>query len=198
MSCLFRNNILFSVRHKCWLALKCSQCSALPSRGRNTCFEKYEPPSQTQGKSPPAKLVLFLANAYFISTPPSPKKHRKRSMNKMIKVNLRLSSTGGAKRTSVRKATRLYSPGPLGWSRLSNDSSVMSAPAMGTSKTAHDSSSKKKKGPGTLATAYLVIYNVVMTAGYVKDPMRFRALCSSENESISVSVLIVLLCFYPF
>uniref|UniRef100_A0A672KRP5 Very-long-chain (3R)-3-hydroxyacyl-CoA dehydratase n=1 Tax=Sinocyclocheilus grahami TaxID=75366 RepID=A0A672KRP5_SINGR len=44
----------------------------------------------------------------------------------------------------------------------------MSAPAMGTSKTAHtDSSNKKKKGPGTLATAYLVIYNVVMTAGWL-------------------------------
>uniref|UniRef100_A0A8C2J2G6 Very-long-chain (3R)-3-hydroxyacyl-CoA dehydratase n=2 Tax=Cyprinus carpio TaxID=7962 RepID=A0A8C2J2G6_CYPCA len=44
----------------------------------------------------------------------------------------------------------------------------MSAPAMGTSKTAHtDSSHKKKKGPGTLATAYLVIYNVVMTAGWL-------------------------------
>ena len=27
------------------------------------------------------------------------------------------------------------------------------------------SSSRKKKGPGPLATAYLVIYNVVMTAG---------------------------------
>ncbi|KTF72196.1 hypothetical protein cypCar_00031719 [Cyprinus carpio] len=39
---------------------------------------------------------------------------------------------------------------------------------MGTSKTAHtDSSHKKKKGPGTLATAYLVIYNVVMTAGWL-------------------------------
>uniref|UniRef100_A0A8C1H623 Very-long-chain (3R)-3-hydroxyacyl-CoA dehydratase n=1 Tax=Cyprinus carpio carpio TaxID=630221 RepID=A0A8C1H623_CYPCA len=44
----------------------------------------------------------------------------------------------------------------------------MSAPAMGTSKTAHtDSSHKKKKGPGTLAIAYLVIYNVVMTAGWL-------------------------------
>ncbi|RXN31366.1 very-long-chain (3R)-3-hydroxyacyl- dehydratase 2 [Labeo rohita] len=39
---------------------------------------------------------------------------------------------------------------------------------MGTSKTAHsDSSNKKKRGPGTLATAYLVIYNVVMTAGWL-------------------------------
>ena len=38
---------------------------------------------------------------------------------------------------------------------------------MGTTKTApNDGSHKKKKGPGTLATAYLVIYNVVMTAGY--------------------------------
>ncbi|KAA0715571.1 Very-long-chain (3R)-3-hydroxyacyl-CoA dehydratase 2 [Triplophysa tibetana] len=43
----------------------------------------------------------------------------------------------------------------------------MSAPAMGTSKTAHDSSNKKKRGPGTLAIAYLVIYNVVMTAGWL-------------------------------
>jgi len=56
----------------------------------------------------------------------------------------------------------------------------MSAPAMGTSKTAHsDSSNKRKKGPGTLAIAYLVIYNVVMTAGYGENQMRFRALCSS-------------------
>lgn len=44
----------------------------------------------------------------------------------------------------------------------------MSAAAQGTSKAAHgDVASKKKKGPGALATAYLVIYNVVMTAGYV-------------------------------
>lgn len=45
---------------------------------------------------------------------------------------------------------------------------VMSAAALGTSKAAHsDVAPKKKKGPGALATAYLVIYNVVMTAGYV-------------------------------
>lgn len=44
----------------------------------------------------------------------------------------------------------------------------MSAAAPGTSKGAHsDAGLKKKKGPGALATAYLVIYNVVMTAGYV-------------------------------
>lgn len=43
---------------------------------------------------------------------------------------------------------------------------VMSAAAPGTSKVAHsDVAAKKKKGPGALATAYLVIYNVVMTAG---------------------------------
>lgn len=43
---------------------------------------------------------------------------------------------------------------------------VMSASATGTSKAAHsDVAGKKKKGPGALATAYLVIYNVVMTAG---------------------------------
>ncbi len=60
----------------------------------------------------------------------------------------------------------------------------MSAPAMGTSKTAHsDSSYKKKRGPGTLATAYLVIYNVVMTAGYdKKNQIRFRALCSNVRQ----------------
>lgn len=45
---------------------------------------------------------------------------------------------------------------------------VMSAAASGTSKAAHgDVAAKRKKGPGALATAYLVIYNVVMTAGYV-------------------------------
>lgn len=44
---------------------------------------------------------------------------------------------------------------------------VMSAAAPGSSKAAHgDASAKKKKGPGALATAYLVIYNVVMTAGW--------------------------------
>uniref|UniRef100_A0A8C7D5G3 Very-long-chain (3R)-3-hydroxyacyl-CoA dehydratase n=1 Tax=Oncorhynchus kisutch TaxID=8019 RepID=A0A8C7D5G3_ONCKI len=44
----------------------------------------------------------------------------------------------------------------------------MSAPAMGTTKTAHsDVAPKKKRGPGALATAYLVIYNVVMTAGWL-------------------------------
>lgn len=42
----------------------------------------------------------------------------------------------------------------------------MSAAATGTSKAAQsDVAAKKKKGPGALATAYLVIYNVVMTAG---------------------------------
>lgn len=45
---------------------------------------------------------------------------------------------------------------------------VMSAAASGTSKAAHgDVAAKRKKGLGALATAYLVIYNVVMTAGYV-------------------------------
>uniref|UniRef100_A0A671X5F0 Very-long-chain (3R)-3-hydroxyacyl-CoA dehydratase n=1 Tax=Sparus aurata TaxID=8175 RepID=A0A671X5F0_SPAAU len=44
----------------------------------------------------------------------------------------------------------------------------MSAAAPGTSKAAHgDVAAKKKKGPGALATAYLVIYNVVMTAGWL-------------------------------
>uniref|UniRef100_A0A3P9N3V1 Very-long-chain (3R)-3-hydroxyacyl-CoA dehydratase n=1 Tax=Poecilia reticulata TaxID=8081 RepID=A0A3P9N3V1_POERE len=44
----------------------------------------------------------------------------------------------------------------------------MSAAAQGTSKAAHgDVAPKKKKGPGALATAYLVIYNVVMTAGWL-------------------------------
>ncbi|KAL3055908.1 hypothetical protein OYC64_018583 [Pagothenia borchgrevinki] len=44
----------------------------------------------------------------------------------------------------------------------------MSAAAPGTSKPAHgDVAGKKKKGPGALATAYLVIYNVVMTAGWL-------------------------------
>lgn len=43
---------------------------------------------------------------------------------------------------------------------------VMSAATTGSSKAAHgDAAAKKKKGPGALATAYLVIYNVVMTAG---------------------------------
>lgn len=41
----------------------------------------------------------------------------------------------------------------------------MSAAATGTSKAAHSDVAAKKKGPGALATAYLVIYNVVMTAG---------------------------------
>uniref|UniRef100_A0A8C4E2F6 Very-long-chain (3R)-3-hydroxyacyl-CoA dehydratase n=1 Tax=Dicentrarchus labrax TaxID=13489 RepID=A0A8C4E2F6_DICLA len=44
----------------------------------------------------------------------------------------------------------------------------MSAAAPGTSKAAHsDVAPKRKKGPGALATAYLVIYNVVMTAGWL-------------------------------
>ncbi|XP_076603452.1 very-long-chain (3R)-3-hydroxyacyl-CoA dehydratase 2 [Chaetodon auriga] len=44
----------------------------------------------------------------------------------------------------------------------------MSAAAPGTSKAAQsDVAAKKKKGPGALATAYLVIYNVVMTAGWL-------------------------------
>ncbi|MGH0134554.1 UNVERIFIED_CONTAM: hypothetical protein FKN15_023298 [Acipenser sinensis] len=44
----------------------------------------------------------------------------------------------------------------------------MAAPAKGTSRTAqNDVALIKKKGPGALATAYLVIYNVVMTAGWL-------------------------------
>uniref|UniRef100_A0A8D3C5M9 Very-long-chain (3R)-3-hydroxyacyl-CoA dehydratase n=1 Tax=Scophthalmus maximus TaxID=52904 RepID=A0A8D3C5M9_SCOMX len=44
----------------------------------------------------------------------------------------------------------------------------MSAAAAGTSKAAHgDVAPKKRRGPGALATAYLVIYNVVMTAGWL-------------------------------
>uniref|UniRef100_A0AAV2JXG9 Uncharacterized protein n=1 Tax=Knipowitschia caucasica TaxID=637954 RepID=A0AAV2JXG9_KNICA len=43
----------------------------------------------------------------------------------------------------------------------------MSAAASGTSRAAQgsDVAQKKRRGPGALATAYLVIYNVVMTAG---------------------------------
>lgn len=44
----------------------------------------------------------------------------------------------------------------------------MAALATGTSRTAHnDVGPRRKKGPGALATAYLVIYNVVMTAGWL-------------------------------
>ncbi|KAG7253163.1 hypothetical protein CRUP_028130 [Coryphaenoides rupestris] len=45
----------------------------------------------------------------------------------------------------------------------------MSAPAPGSSKPtqADAAAPKKKRGPGALATAYLVIYNVVMTAGWL-------------------------------
>ncbi|XP_068602394.1 very-long-chain (3R)-3-hydroxyacyl-CoA dehydratase 2 isoform X1 [Brachionichthys hirsutus] len=45
----------------------------------------------------------------------------------------------------------------------------MPAAAAGTSKAAHGdvAAKKKQKGPGALATAYLVIYNVVMTAGWL-------------------------------
>ncbi|MBN3307426.1 very-long-chain (3R)-3-hydroxyacyl-CoA dehydratase 2 [Amia ocellicauda] len=44
----------------------------------------------------------------------------------------------------------------------------MAAPAPGAGKATHnDASHKRKKGPGALATAYLVIYNVVMTAGWL-------------------------------
>ncbi|XP_054644121.1 very-long-chain (3R)-3-hydroxyacyl-CoA dehydratase 2 isoform X2 [Dunckerocampus dactyliophorus] len=44
----------------------------------------------------------------------------------------------------------------------------MSAAVSGTNKAVHsDGAPKKKKGPGALATAYLVIYNVVMTAGWL-------------------------------
>uniref|UniRef100_H3C5L9 Very-long-chain (3R)-3-hydroxyacyl-CoA dehydratase n=1 Tax=Tetraodon nigroviridis TaxID=99883 RepID=H3C5L9_TETNG len=40
----------------------------------------------------------------------------------------------------------------------------------GTSKAGHgDVAARKKKGPGALATAYLVIYNVVMTAGHPRS-----------------------------
>ncbi|XP_028663915.1 very-long-chain (3R)-3-hydroxyacyl-CoA dehydratase 2 [Erpetoichthys calabaricus] len=44
----------------------------------------------------------------------------------------------------------------------------MVAPASGAARSAHnDVVPKKRKGPGALATAYLVIYNVVMTAGWL-------------------------------
>lgn len=63
----------------------------------------------------------------------------------------------------------------------------MSAPAMGTSKTAHsDVAPKKKRGPGALATAYLVIYNVVMTAGYVANVFLVRSVCSGASVIIGV------------
>lgn len=46
----------------------------------------------------------------------------------------------------------------------------MSAPVMGSTKKPFNDGDhhnhKKKKGAGALATAYLVIYNVIMTAGY--------------------------------
>lgn len=59
---------------------------------------------------------------------------------------------------------------------------VMSAAASGTSKAAHgDAGLKKKKGPGALATAYLVIYNVVMTAGYVACFLLLTLLCWSMS-----------------
>uniref|UniRef100_A0A8C5NA21 Very-long-chain (3R)-3-hydroxyacyl-CoA dehydratase n=1 Tax=Gouania willdenowi TaxID=441366 RepID=A0A8C5NA21_GOUWI len=45
---------------------------------------------------------------------------------------------------------------------------MAATPAPGTSKGAHsDVTGRRKKGPGALATAYLVIYNVVMTAGWL-------------------------------
>ncbi|KAG7276425.1 hypothetical protein CRUP_007485 [Coryphaenoides rupestris] len=49
------------------------------------------------------------------------------------------------------------------------DMRAMSAPAPGSSKPtqADAAAPKKKRGPGALATAYLVIYNVVMTAGWL-------------------------------
>ncbi|KAG7463899.1 hypothetical protein MATL_G00181510 [Megalops atlanticus] len=54
------------------------------------------------------------------------------------------------------------------WRRRQGASSVMAAPAMGTTRAAHnDVSQKRKRGPGALATAYLVIYNVIMTAGWL-------------------------------
>uniref|UniRef100_A0A3B3Q9B6 Very-long-chain (3R)-3-hydroxyacyl-CoA dehydratase n=1 Tax=Paramormyrops kingsleyae TaxID=1676925 RepID=A0A3B3Q9B6_9TELE len=44
----------------------------------------------------------------------------------------------------------------------------MAAHSLGSSKTAHnDLSQRRRKGPGALATVYLVIYNVVMTAGWL-------------------------------
>lgn len=68
----------------------------------------------------------------------------------------------------------------------------MSAAAPGTSKVAHgDAGPKKKKGPGALATAYLVIYNVVMTAGYVAclscANMLTPLLCLVEGVRASLS-----------
>ncbi|XP_035378749.1 very-long-chain (3R)-3-hydroxyacyl-CoA dehydratase 2 isoform X2 [Electrophorus electricus] len=47
-------------------------------------------------------------------------------------------------------------------------SAAMSAPAMGTSRPAvADGALGRKRGPGALAAAYLVLYNVVMTAGWL-------------------------------
>ncbi|KAM4698078.1 very-long-chain (3R)-3-hydroxyacyl-CoA dehydratase 2 [Rhinophrynus dorsalis] len=43
----------------------------------------------------------------------------------------------------------------------------MTTPQSGSSKSMENGSQRKKRGPGTLATAYLVIYNVVMTAGWL-------------------------------
>ncbi|XP_048834145.1 very-long-chain (3R)-3-hydroxyacyl-CoA dehydratase 2 [Brienomyrus brachyistius] len=44
----------------------------------------------------------------------------------------------------------------------------MAAHSLGSGKTAHnDVSQRRRKGPGALATVYLVIYNVIMTAGWL-------------------------------
>ncbi|NP_001087161.1 3-hydroxyacyl-CoA dehydratase 2 L homeolog isoform X2 [Xenopus laevis] len=43
----------------------------------------------------------------------------------------------------------------------------MPSPATASAKPAENGSQKKRRGPGALATAYLVIYNVVMTAGWL-------------------------------
>ncbi|KAM4626655.1 very-long-chain (3R)-3-hydroxyacyl-CoA dehydratase 2 [Discoglossus pictus] len=43
----------------------------------------------------------------------------------------------------------------------------MATPASGSSRSSENGGQKKRRGPGAFATAYLVIYNVVMTAGWL-------------------------------
>ncbi|XP_053554006.1 very-long-chain (3R)-3-hydroxyacyl-CoA dehydratase 2 [Bombina bombina] len=43
----------------------------------------------------------------------------------------------------------------------------MAAPASGSGRSTDNGSQKKRRGPGAFAIAYLVIYNVIMTAGWL-------------------------------
>uniref|UniRef100_A0A8C5PWA9 Very-long-chain (3R)-3-hydroxyacyl-CoA dehydratase n=1 Tax=Leptobrachium leishanense TaxID=445787 RepID=A0A8C5PWA9_9ANUR len=73
----------------------------------------------------------------------------------------------------------------------------MASPVSGGSKLADNGGHKKRRGPGALATAYLVIYNVVMTAGWLVIAVGLirSFLAKGNREQLYYSIERPLKCF---